>query len=172
MAEINRGFSWLYNMRGGQMQVMELPVKISQTIYRGTVLCLSDTSGSVRVVADADTSLYGVALHSKTTSATQKTETIQLVPFAIGAVFEAVGAASTMTMAANNPAAGAYRNLHADIKLPTAAYSRIDTGAATLTLRIVGWDKRTENETGAGRKWRVTIAADASQVQTTQSVGT
>jgi len=169
-AEINRGFRWLYNFGGGHMEVERLPVKISQTIYKGTIVNLSATSGSVRVVAEADTSLYGVALHNKTTSATQKTEYLEITPFVIGAVFEAVGAPSTMTMARRTATVG-FMNLHADVEIPTASYCRIDTAAAVPTLRIVGWDQDEgggEDVTGAGRKWHVTIDPTFSQYQTTQ----
>ena len=165
--EINRGFRWLYNFGGGQMSVERLPVKISQTIYKGTIVNLSATSGSVRVVAEADTSLYGVSLDYKVTSATDKTSYIDVTPFVIGAVFEAVGAPATMTTGRRT---GAFMNLHADVEIPTASYCRIDTACAVPTLRIVGWESvaGSEDVTGAGRKWHVTIDPHFSQYQTTQ----
>ena len=165
-AEINRGFRWLYNFGGGQPEIERLPVKISQTLYKGSVVNLSATSGSVRLVAEADTSLYGVVLHNVTTSATEKTTFADIHPFVIGEVFEAVGAPSTMTTSRRG---GAFMNLHADIEIPTASYCRIDTACAVPTLRIVGWSTvaGSEDETGAGRKWHVTIDPTFSQYQTT-----
>ena len=164
MAEPLRGFSFLYNMAGGQPMVIEVPVKVSQTFSRGNVCCYSRTSGSIRVAAEADTSLLGVIEHSKSTTATQTTATAQVIPFVPGYVFSVVGAPSTMTTARY-----ALRNLHADLEIPTTLYHRVDTGAATNHFRIIGWDKTNETTTGAGRTWYVTIVPAVSQFVSTEA---
>ena len=158
MAEILRGLRFAKYEGGGQPRVMDVPVKVSQTIYRGAVLRLSATSGSACLAAEASTSLYGVALHNKSTTATQTTATLKMIPVTGDAIWIARGAPSTMT----NAAAWSFLNKYADLELPTAGYFRIDTAASTKTMRIVGYPSKTAEATGAGREWYVKFIASAS----------
>ena len=167
MAEILRGFQWLYNTDGSQQMVLNLPVKISQTLYRGNVVNLSYTSGSIRVAAEGETALYGVILHSKSTTATQVTARADVVPFTVNAVFQVKGAPSTMTTLSEK-----FRAYPADLEIPTTGYHRVDTGAATLHFRIVGWPNSTSDASGAGRKWHVTIMPTAAAFQGTRNIAT
>lgn len=154
-----RGARWIKNVNGGQQDEQHPPVVVSQTLYRGNLLCLSATSGSVRAAAEADTTIYGVALQALTTTATQGTATIACSPFTQNSIFEITGAPATMTTAYTT---GVFRNLVLDLEIPTTGYHRCDTGAAVPTMRVVGWPS-TNAVTGAGRKWWVTAVTDKNQ---------
>lgn len=158
---LSRGYRWVCSDNGDQPAIMSLPVSTGETIKRGYPLIVCPTTGSVHAYTAADTGIYAIADEDKTTTATEATGYIKVIPMAIGYIFEAKGAAAVMTKAA-----GIFRALNGSIRLTTAGYYRINTVAASARFKIVDYPSATRDATGAGRKWWFKVMASASQYHT------
>ena len=162
MAEPLRGFRWVRNDSGGQPVIQKLRLYPGTTAYRGSVVSrvVAATAGSaeVRLSVATNTSLLGFMLHSYTTTATETQADVEVCLFTLDGVYAALGGKSTMTTNART-----FYGDSADLKIPTAAYGRIDTAASINHFHIVAWPDATDNATGAGREWYLKVVPTALQ---------
>lgn len=158
----NRGFKWVGSMyAGAQCPIVQTFAEAGITVYKGNALRISGTalSGSVGLAAEATTTLYGYAVGDFTTTATEKSTLVQVVPFIPGHYYEVTGAKLTMTSRASG-----YINSFCDLEISTTGYSRVDTAGTTNHFKIIGpqHGDLTLTTTGAGRRWIVSITASAA----------
>ena len=145
----NRGFRYVKNLYGAQPVLDRRPLVAGVTYYTGNVLTISGTSGSARLATEADTSVYGVCVHSVGTAVAA--DRMLIYPLRGGNVFEARAAAG---MSGGKPEN--YIGRVADLEIATATYHRIDTGAGTKTLIIVGYHPDDEGLATQGLRYWVT----------------
>ena len=146
-AQTNYGFSWVRSIYGGPPIQAEYPLKVSQTLVTGEIVCMSYTSGSLREAVEGDTSLFGVMTHTVTTTATEGSTLATVIPFAAGYIWEAKCAAG---MAGGPPAVTIGRWL--DLEIPTANRHRVDTGAAVDMFVQVGYNPLDKTSTAQGNR--------------------
>ena len=146
-AEINYGFRWVSCIYGGPALLLERPAKVSQTLKAGNLVNMSYTSGSIRVAAEGDTSLFGVMTHNLTTTATEGSTIATIIPLAPGYIWEAKAAAG-MAGGAIDITQGRFL----DLEIPTTGRHRVDTGASTKTLLQVGFNPLDVSMTGQGKR--------------------
>jgi len=139
----NTGFKWI---KGDVTPtILSLPMVLGASFYTGNVVTLSYTSGSVRLAAEADTTLFGVCKHAITSPAAG--DEIQVIPFKSDYVWEVVCAAGC---AGGDPPG--YRGHDLDLEIPTTGYHRVDTGASTLHFVCVGYHPADETSTSQGNR--------------------
>lgn len=156
--QTNYGFRWVSCIYGGPPLQIELPVKVSQTLVNGCAVCMSYTSGSIRLAAEGDTSLYGVITHNHTTSSSQGTTVATIIPFLPGYIWEAKAAAG---MAGGDVSITSGRFL--DLEIPTTSRHRVDTGAATKMFVQVGNHPADDGGTSQGKRLWMMCRTTTSQ---------
>lgn len=158
----NRGFRWAGSgyFAGAQAPIVSVPLKVSQTLYKGNAVRLSATAGhgSVGVAAEASTCLFGFVMGDCSSTATEYYTHVQVCKFVPGHFYEVTGAPATMTGKGR-----AYINKNCDLEIPTTGYHRVDTAGTTNHFRIVQLqDGNDAGATAAGRRWIVTPTPSAS----------
>jgi hypothetical protein len=157
-AEVNYGFRWVSCLYGGPAVQVSRPVVVSTILKPGLAVCQSYTSGSIRLAAEGDTSLFGVATHNLTTTATEGSTFTEVIPFLPGYIWEARAAAG-MAGGAAEDTCGRFL----DLEIPTTSRHRVDTGASTKMFVQVGYHPTDYEMTGQGKRLWMMIRNTTTQ---------
>lgn len=154
--EINRGLRYIKNRDGGFSHGVSMPPVLAVTYHPGNLLCLSWTSGSVRLAAAADTSLYGVVMYTVPTAAAG--DMVEVMPFTPNNIFEGRAHGG---MSGGKPEN--YIGHYMDLIIPTATYHRLGTGGSTVVMICVGYNSNDKGLATQGLRYWVVGRSSKSQ---------